>query len=82
MCIVTCDYWLSQAHSWLTPHSCTVLGWRRGVEWLCLFNFYTEYIMRNAGLDEAEGGIKIAGRNINISDMHMTPPLWQKVKKN
>ena len=31
----------------------------------CLFNFYTEYIMRNAGLDEAQGGIKIAGRNIN-----------------
>ena len=31
----------------------------------CLFNFYTEYIMRNAGLDEAEAGIKIAGRNIN-----------------
>ena len=48
----------------------------------CLFNFYTEYIMRNAGLDEAEVGIKISGRNINISDMHMTPPLWQKVKRN
>ena len=31
----------------------------------CLFNFYTEYIMRNAGLDEAKAGIKIAGRNIN-----------------
>ena len=31
----------------------------------CLFNFYAEYIMRNAGLDEAEAGIKIAGRNIN-----------------
>ena len=31
----------------------------------CLFNFYTEYIMRNAGLDEAQAGIKIAGRNIN-----------------
>ena len=31
----------------------------------CLFNFYAEYIMRNAGLDEAQGGIKIAGRNIN-----------------
>ena len=30
----------------------------------CLFNFYAEYIMRNAGLDEAQGGIKIAGRNI------------------
>ena len=31
----------------------------------CLFNIYAEYIMRNAGLDEAEAGIKIAGRNIN-----------------
>ena len=31
----------------------------------CLFNFYAEYILRNAGLDEAEAGIKIAGRNIN-----------------
>ena len=30
----------------------------------CLFNLYTEYIMRNAGLDEAQAGIKIAGRNI------------------
>ena len=31
----------------------------------CLFNFYAEYIMRNAGLYEAQAGIKIAGRNIN-----------------
>ena len=31
----------------------------------CLFNLYTVYIMRNAGLDEAQAGIKIAGRNIN-----------------
>ena len=31
----------------------------------CLFNFYAEYIMRNAGLDEAQAGIRIAGRNIN-----------------
>ena len=43
----------------------------------CLFNLYAEYIMRNAGLREAQAGIKIAGRNIN---MQMTPPLWQKVK--
>ena len=34
---------------------------------LCLFNFYAEYIMRNAGLNEAQAGIKIAGENINIS---------------
>ena len=31
----------------------------------CLFNFYAEYIMRNAGLEEAKAGIKIARRNIN-----------------
>ena len=32
----------------------------------CLFNFYAEYITQNAGLDEAQAGIKIAGRNINL----------------
>ena len=32
---------------------------------LCLFNLYAEYIMRNAGLDEAQAGIRITGRNIN-----------------
>ena len=32
---------------------------------LCLFNFYADYIMRNTGLEEAQAGIKIAGRNIN-----------------
>ena len=32
----------------------------------CLFNLYAEYITRNAGLEEAQAGIKIAGRNINI----------------
>ena len=31
----------------------------------CLFNLYAEYIMRNAGLDEAQAGVKTAGRNIN-----------------
>ena len=31
----------------------------------CLFNFYAEYIMKNAGLEEAQAGIKIVGRNIN-----------------
>ena len=46
----------------------------------CLFNLYSEYIIRNAGLDEAQGGIKIAGRNINNLRYRMTPPLWQKVK--
>ena len=48
----------------------------------CLFNLYAEYIMKNAWLEEAQAGIKIAERNINNSDMQMTPPLWQKVKRN
>ena len=48
----------------------------------CLFNFYAEYIMRNAGLKEAQAGIKIAGRISRTSDIQMTPPLWQKMKKN
>ena len=47
----------------------------------CLFNLYAEYIMRNAGLEEAQAGIKIAWRNIYNLSMQMTPSLWQKVKK-
>ena len=41
----------------------------------CLFNLYAEYIMRNAGLDEAQAGIKIAGEISITSDIQMTPPL-------
>ena len=51
----------------------------------CLFNLYAEYLMRNIGLEEAQVGIKIAGRNISnlrYAPPDMTPPLWQKVKKN
>ena len=53
----------------------------------CLFNLYAEYIMRNAGLEEAQAGIKIArekyqGEISITSDIQMTPPLWQKVKRN
>ena len=48
----------------------------------CLFNLYAECIMRNAGLDEAQAGIKIAGKNINNLRYADTPPLWQKVKGN
>ena len=48
----------------------------------CLFNLYAEYIMRNAGLYEAQSGIKIAGRNINNLRYVVTLPLWQKVRKN
>ena len=48
----------------------------------CLFNLYAEYIMRNAGLEEAQAGIKIARRNINNVRYADDPPLWQKVKWN
>ena len=48
----------------------------------CLLNWCAECIMWNAGLDEAQAGIKTARRNIITSDMQMTPPLWQKVKRN
>ena len=48
----------------------------------CLFNSYAEYIMRNAGLDEAQAGIKIVGRNINNLRYAEDTPLWQKMKKN
>ena len=48
----------------------------------CLFNLYTEYIMRKTGLDEAQTGIKIAGRDINNLRYTDDTHLWQKVKKN
>ena len=48
----------------------------------CLFNLYAEYIMRNAGLEEAQAEIKIAGRNINNLRYADDTPLWQNVKKN
>ena len=47
----------------------------------CLFNLYAEYIMRNAGLDEAQLESRLLGEISITSDMQMTPPLWQKVKK-
>ena len=53
----------------------------------CLFNLYAEYIMRNAGLEEAQAGIKklesrLLGEISITSDMQMISPLWQKAKKN
>ena len=48
----------------------------------CLFNLHAEYIMRNAGLEEAHAVIKIVGEISITSYMQMTPPLWQKVKKS
>ena len=48
----------------------------------CLFNLYAEYIMRNAGLEEAQTGIKIAGRNINNLRYADDTTLMQKVERN
>ena len=47
----------------------------------CLFNLYEEYIMQNAGLDEAQVEIKISGRNTN-NFRYADTTLWQKTKKN
>ena len=61
-----------------------VHGVAKGRTWLSDWTKlnWTEYIMRNTGLDEAQTRIKIFWRNINNSDIQMTPPLWQKAKKN
>ena len=48
----------------------------------CLFNLHAEYIMRNAGLEETQAGIKIAKRNISNLRYADEPPLWQKVKRD
>ena len=48
----------------------------------CLFNLYAEYIMRKAGLEEAPAGIRLLGEISITSDMQMTPPLEQKLKRN
>ena len=47
-----------------------------------LFNLPAEYIMRNAGLEETQAGIKLAGRNINNLRYADNTTLWQKAKKN
>ena len=47
-----------------------------------LFNLYAEYIMRNAGLDEGQAWTRLLGEISITSGMQMTPPLWQKGKKN
>ena len=48
----------------------------------CLFNLYEEYIMWNIGLDESQVESRLPGEISITSDMQMTLPLWQKVKKN
>ena len=46
----------------------------------CSFNLYAEYIMRNAGLEEAQLESRFLGEISITSDMQVTPPLWQKAK--
>ena len=48
----------------------------------CLFNLHAEYIMQNTGLDEAQMESRLLGEISITSDTQMTPPLWQKVKRN
>ena len=48
----------------------------------CLFNLYAEYIMRNAGWKKHKLESRLLGEIPMTSDMQMTPPLWQKVKRN
>ena len=48
----------------------------------CLFNLYAEYIMSNTGLEETQLESRLPGEISITSDMQMTPPLWQKMKRN
>ena len=48
----------------------------------CLFNLYAEYIVQNAGLDESKLELRLPGEISITSDTQITPPLWQKVKRN
>ena len=58
-------------------------GVHQGCIWPpCSFNLCAENIMRNAGLDESQAGVKIAGNSINNLRYADDLPLWQKVKKN
>ena len=90
MCYLTCllrNLYAGQKVTVRTGHGTT--DWfqiGKGVQQGCilspwLFNLYAEYIMRDAGLDEAQAGIKIAGRNIN-NLRYADDTLWQKAKKN
>ena len=84
----------SRSSLWVLPTPRTGHGapdWFQIVKGVCqgsvlspyLFNLYAEYIIRNAGLDEAQAGrLRLLEEISTTSDMQMTPRLWQKVKKN
>ena len=69
--------WSSWLRNW-TGVSCITGGFF--TNWAMREALYAEYIMQNAGLNEAQAGIKIAGRNSN--NHKYVPPLWQKGKRN
>ena len=58
-----------------------VPDWEGSILSPCLFNLYAEYIMQNAGLDEVQAGIKIAGRNVN-NLRYTDDTLMAEVKRN
>ena len=80
------NVYLGQEATVRTGHGTT--DWfqiRKGVHQGCilspsLFNLYAEYIMQNAGLDEAQLESRLLGEMSITSDMQIIPPLWQKVK--
>ena len=86
------DHLTCLLRNWYAGQEATVRTRRGTTDWFqigkgcilspCLFNFYAECIMRNAGLEEAQDGIILPGEISITSDKEMIPPLWQKVKKN
>ena len=54
----------------------------KGVCQVCVFNLYAEHIMWKAGLEEAQAESRLPGEISVTSDMQMTPPLWQRMKRN
>ena len=67
-----------------TGNNGLVSNWQRSMSGCilspCLFSLHAEYIMWNAGLDEAQAGVKVAGKNINNLRYADDTTLWQKVK--
>ena len=74
LCLTLCDPWTVALYNLYAGQEATVRTGHGTTDWFqigkgvrqgCIFNLYAEYIMRNAGLEEVQAGIKIAGRNIN-----------------